>query len=192
MTIWFFGFFASVSPMFTVIAFRFLRFIVGVITLLSFLSPTAMAQVHPSETPDCRLDSEGRIITRLRGEPAERNSAQCAATCLKSSANLADPNRCTGYNFTWTIFAVQTGYETPYADSPRACQLLYGPVTFGKAWRVPYTTSCIMPCNSPPRPCGVFEWIAPPPGTYQMPDPPTRYLGPDSSSAKQPFEKPPR
>ncbi|MBL8567064.1 MAG: hypothetical protein JNM89_15220 [Hyphomicrobiaceae bacterium] len=183
--------------MFTPLAFRFLGglFLRGLAIgsiALPFLNQPAIAQIYGGETADCRLDSEGRIIKRLPREPAERTSAQCAAACLQSSTNPADPNRCTGYNFTWTIHALQTGYVTPYADSPRACELLFGPLTFGKAWRVQYSTACILPCDGPPKPCGYFESIAPPPGFFQKPDPPTRFLDPASPSAKQPFQKPPR
>src|SRR5688572_28729210 len=81
---------------------------------------SSFAQVHPNETPDCWLDSDGRVIKRLPREKPANTSAKCRVKCHETAGNTTDPNRCTGYNFVATAASLQTGY-VHYPCLPQDC-----------------------------------------------------------------------
>lgn len=142
--------------------------IVSVYFALFPVAEVAIAQGVPSETANCRLEGPQRALS---GPELPKNSAECRDRCL-AFANEPDPKqRCTGYNFVVTDESWKTGYLDPIPPlppnwmpgepvplPPTACQLLTGPLSFGRAISVKSSVfACIMPCNAAPKPCGMHE-----------------------------------
>lgn len=162
------------------------------IAALSVLAPSdwGRAQTVPGETANCRL--KGTPSIRFRDESPERNSAECLATCLSYASNLADPNRCTGYNFVVNNFSTITGYLGPIVVGPdgkpiipdRACALLKGALSFGDSNVAADNYSCILPCNGPPQPCGLHP--SPPQSVGITPDNPAKALDPANPALRGP------
>lgn len=162
---------------------------IALLALAAGVGP-GIAQTVPAETVNCRL--EGNVTARFVDEEPETSSAKCLESCLSSSTNLADPNRCTGYHFIVNSFSATTGYTGPIIRlpngqldyPPRACTHFYGPLTFANSEVVPNNYSCILPCTGTPKLCNVHEGV--PKGVGIKPTDPKASIDPASPSLRGP------